>query len=328
MIIEIPSADDFRRASIDLLNLVWSTAIGYLNDCQDFEEFDDHTSDTFGDSDTTWTPEERATTEVKLWQESQVSLANAFSLIQQAIEMGFKARIAEVSPFLLIARDARDYPAGSTKKDIPFSAFRSLDAADLMRVHNTVCREKLSDQFGNFWDSIRRRRNVLIHSVVLSGELIKPQELLEHVLIINKAMHPGETWFNRRLLHYKKNYENTDVYMWEYGIIYADICNEFYVAFNYLPKKMTREIFGFDHRARSYMCFHCFMKADSDCWYYMRNPRSALLTPNSKQSTSLLCTMCGQISAVIRRKCCNPSCKSTVLCNEGQMCLLCGEEQT
>jgi hypothetical protein len=163
VIIEIPSADDFKQASLNLLSLAWQMALESLDSYEQSEiihpqdtpvhtfQTDDGQVHTFGGPDTRYTPEQRAAAEQLFWRRSQPMLGNALSLIQQAVEMGLKGRIAAVSPFLLIARDARDYPGNSTTRDVPFSEFRSLDAADLLRVHNTVCPARLDGEFAVFW---------------------------------------------------------------------------------------------------------------------------------------------------------------------------------
>jgi hypothetical protein len=93
---------------------------------------------------------------------SQRSLANALAIIQQAQELGLKSRIAAVSPYLLIAGDPRGWPKNSAG-DLSFSEFRTIDASDLIRVHNTVCSTGVDDRFVQVFEDTRRRRNLIVH---------------------------------------------------------------------------------------------------------------------------------------------------------------------
>lgn len=66
------------------------------------------------------------------------SLSSSLSLVQQAIEFFLKGAIVDTSPYLLIVDEPRNWPAGCSMQDIPFANFRTLDAQDLPRVHDTV----------------------------------------------------------------------------------------------------------------------------------------------------------------------------------------------
>src|SRR6266849_4499472 len=122
MIVDIPTPEELARSSLDLLNMAWDSAceiIAGLENSQ-VKEWDDDGS-----------------AQREYHAASQPSLANALMVIQQAQELGLKARIAAVSPYLLIAGDPRGWPKGSAN-DVSFSEFRTIDASDLIRVHNTV----------------------------------------------------------------------------------------------------------------------------------------------------------------------------------------------
>jgi len=341
VIIEIPDGEDFARASLNLLNLSWEIAVEFLRAYEHSSVIhpEDAPTELFtdlegkvhllGGPDNAFTPEERSTAETEFWRRSQPSLGNSLSLIQQSIELGLKGRIAAVSPFLLISRDARDYPSGSAKADVPFSAFRSLDAADLMRVHNTVCAERLDDSFGAWWDSIRRQRNALIHSVSLGAEIVRPEVLMGHILVANRDLHPGISWFQRRL-RYSSNNEIQVAYHPDPREIYGGVLDEFGDALHYLPTKMVREHFGYNRRARTYTCIHCQDDCDNDLWYEWNLGKTAQLNPGNSTSTIWRCVLCERVTPVIRVRCPDEKCHSNVLSAElgdhYKICLTCGEE--
>lgn len=164
MIIDIPSAEDYRRSALNQLNLACDIGFELTRHLRGLDDL------WSGDSAMEIAPE--------YWKAAQPVLANGLTLVQQAQEFALKGRIAAVSPFLLISSDARDWPAHSDKKDVPFSAFRTTDAADLLRVHDTVApaSERLPLSFRGFFDEVRRQRNVIMHHGY-SGQKIDVAEL-------------------------------------------------------------------------------------------------------------------------------------------------------
>ena len=96
MIIEVPTSSDFMTASLNSLNLAWSIIIQLH-----FELKNAKVSDWDSDGDVT----------DEYWQKSQAPLGNALILVQQGFELSLKSRIAAVSPYLLLSKDLRDWPA-------------------------------------------------------------------------------------------------------------------------------------------------------------------------------------------------------------------------
>jgi hypothetical protein len=168
MITEILTASEFQAAGLNQLYLAWQIAMQVV---QDYEEANRLVDDINDEAD-----KESASTDY--WAKSQPAFANAFGLIQQAMEMALKGRIASVSPFLLISRDPKDWPKGVDTDAVPFSEFRTLDAADLLKVHNVFFAVPLDEHFRTFWDNVRRDRNKIMHSV--SSKSFDPATLAAH----------------------------------------------------------------------------------------------------------------------------------------------------
>jgi len=326
MITEIPGAADFARASVNLLHLAWETAVGSL---RTFES--EHAIYAKGDEPELWSPEEVIQAARFFWDFSQPELTNALTLIQQAIEMALKGRIAFVSPFLLIAKDARDYPSGSDKADVPFSAFRTIDAADLLRVHNSVFSVRLRDDFHNFWDAIRRQRNAIIHSIA-SEARIEAKDILGHILVVNEFLHGEQFWPQRRLA-----YSGTEEYWAAYpqmaNYTYGFVRDEMAIAVHNLAPSIIKKYFDFDKRARGYICPNCYEYADRKLQREVI-PHLAQLRPRGAESKSLYCFVCKKTTAVLRQRCQAHGCPSNVLndspnlemSNRRGMCLVCQED--
>jgi len=58
-----------------------------------------------------------------------------------------------------------NFPKNRDKQNTSFSEFCTIDAQDLIRVHDTVSTDHLSDDFRRWYDELRRLRNKLMHTV-------------------------------------------------------------------------------------------------------------------------------------------------------------------
>lgn len=317
MITDIPTPDDFRKASINLLHLAWEIAVRSVSDFEELADFADGQA-------------REEATEV-YWSKSQPALANALTVIQQAVELALKGRIAVVSPFLIITRDPKEYPA--TAEDTPFSSFRTIDAADLFRVHNGVCAERLTEEFRTFWEKIRRQRNTLMHSVAPS-QRIDPGELMSHVFTANDFLHGDGKWIPRLV-----------------GLVQDDktagfISNDFErnevmrqteLAVRYLEPAEVKAFIGIDPKRHLYLCPTCFYACERD--YMPEEPiRLAQLTKKGSAARDLHCPICLETNVVVRKPCSHTwdegmvpqdeqpiehRCPGNVISDEG-LCLTCG----
>ena len=99
------------------------------------------------------------------WASAQKPLSVALALVQQGTELLLKSRIIEVSPFLIFKGDPSLWPSGCDKQEISFSEFKTIDAQDLIRVHDTVVTSRLTEEFKNRYENLRRKRNTIMHTV-------------------------------------------------------------------------------------------------------------------------------------------------------------------
>lgn len=313
MIVDVPNASDFEKAGLDLLHLAWSSAIAKIGELRD-------ATDVWAYNGDTDTDEGEHRKREAFWRSAQPSLANAVSLTQQAIELMLKGRIATVSPYLLIARDARDYPSGSDKQDTSFGTFRTIDAADLFKVNNAVSAQPLPDDFGRFWENLRRLRNVLMHSV--GGPVVLPEQVILLVLEAYRFLFPGTRWASERL-DYLAVDDVTDRSEWDLGIVVHEIAD----AVDLLKPAEAKAFMGVDKRRRFFLCPHCDDNVERN-WQRENLPLLAQLV--SRDAAKVWCCICDEISPVGRTACRDPDCKSTVISVAGRSegdCLLCRQEQ-
>ncbi len=304
MITDIPTPEDFHQAGTNQLFLGWRIAMEATHDFRGLEEayglLDEETTRTF-------------------WDSSQPALANAFGLVQQGMELALKARIARVSPFLLISRDPRDWPRRVASEDTSFGEFRSLDAADLIKVHNSLISPRLSDEFVQFWDQVRRDRNKILHSI--APKTYDPATIIRTILTAAETLFDDLSWPARLLrAHDSDRNAATGYDEYTFNVVMQEIDD----AISFLSTAEAKRFLGFDKSRRSYLCPRCHYASNrdwQDTW-----PHLAQLRSKAAGETLLACIVCKTSTVVDREACVELGCKGNVI-SDG-MCLTCTGEQS
>ena len=130
MILEFPTKEDFYNVADGFLNSSWDSVIEHLHE---FEVLYNVTEGLDGENESK-----------RYWASAKQTLVSATALVQQAVEFYIKGRIVDVSPYLLIPGNPQSWPKGCNKSDIEFSAFRTLDAQDLIKVPIQFARSALA----------------------------------------------------------------------------------------------------------------------------------------------------------------------------------------
>lgn len=198
MIIDIPTKADFDNNGIAFLNLAWQSVLSICLGLpeQPVEELGENATEEqrleAEAEDRRWAAEVE-----RYWQVSQQELATAVALTQQGTEFLLKGKIADVSPFLLISGDPRDWPSGCDREDIPFADFKTIEAQDLLRAHDTVCTPPLSDQFKDRFEQLRRLRNSVMHTVDRRLRFTTQDGILAILEMVEALVGPN-TWLGLR----------------------------------------------------------------------------------------------------------------------------------
>lgn len=306
MIIDIPTCDDFEKSGITFLNLAWDAVQEILVtlDEADIAEWDanDEVSDEF-------------------WASAQKPLLTSLSLVQQATEFLLKGKIACVSPYLLIAGEPRNWPKGCDKTDKSFVDFRSIDAQDLIRVLNSVADNRLDDTFIENYESLRRIRNRIMHSVDKRFRT-NPKEIVLTILEVIHNLVGPHCWIDKRR-EYLENHPNA-IAFWSTDHVEGCLAREILLIADLIDKSKFRRYFEIDLKKHRYHCPDC----NHNCKDFNElEPQLAQLVPNDPKTTNLHCYLCGVDREVIRKKCLNPDCKSNVIDAAANFCLLCLEDQ-
>ncbi len=297
MITDVSTRDDFHQAGLAYLNLAWRAAIDLGLELHELN---------YDESDEV--PDE-------YWHAAQRPLATATSLLQQGVEFLIKARIASVSPFLLIDGSPQDWPRGCQKKDTPFSAFKTLDAQDLIRAHDTVHTERFDDEFVNRYEQLRNRRNAIMHTVDRTLRFTAT-EVLSLVLEFNETFVGAQQWVKVRAEGIEE--EPSTVAYWGLGAE-PRIARELLYAIDVLKPAQLKRHFGFNARQRKYYCYKCQMAASD----WDLRVTTAQLKPNKPTSTTLYCFVCQSEAEVIREPCEIDGCNGNVLDATDRECLTC-----
>lgn len=302
MVTDIPTADDFRTYGLRYLNLGWDTAVNVALEIVDMRE---HSSDY--------------EFEEEFKKAAEPELATALTLVEQGIEFLLKGRIASVSPWLLLSRDADKWPRRCDHQDTPFAEFHTLNAQDLVKVHDTVYAVRLPAQFAQVFRELRRQRNAMMHTI---DPRVRASitEIFENVLEAAEVLLTPLTWPNER---------ETFLRTARVGVFGSDdvefqLAREFVAVRAQLQPAAIERFFGLSRDRRTYVCPVCRHASK----YVVIEPSSAVLEPNTPESTQVYCFVCRKTSDVIRLKCVAVNdCKGNVIDVDWDECLMCCRPQ-
>lgn len=293
MILNLPTSSEFKSSGLSYLNLSFSRVLRLLwhLDESHVQAWDENGSAT-----------------LEYWEAAQEPLATTVTLLHQACEFLIKGQICEVSPFLLISQSPNLWPRNCSKKDIPFSEYRTIDAQDLVKVADTVCRERIPEAFITLFNRLRRDRNKLTHTARSGVDLI-PEDILTDILNTYVLLFPSSDWVEQRRRYLSNNYE-TIVYSSDHINCYCSW--EISKVSSFLSPSDVKKFFGYNKKQRSYICPAC------DC---VEKFKMAHLNPNTSDSELLSCVVCRKSIPIVRKSC--MFCKGNVL-SKSNICLSCG----
>lgn len=313
MILEFPTKDDFYSAANGFLNSSWDSVTEHLHE---FEQLHGVVEDSQHEEDS------------KLyWASAKQTLVNATALVQQAVEFYIKGRIVEVSPYLLLSGNPQSWPRGCNKNDIEFSAFRTLDAQDLIKVHDTVYPERFSNQFIQWNEALRTIRNKVMHTVDRSIS-VTPEELINFILYAHCYFSGSLSWFEVRRKYLEnmpansmKSIQSDDNY--ESYIVNA-LLIDFRLAIDALAPAACKEYFDYDKKTRHLHCPKCVkIVSRMDFWDCELIDDLGRTYQKTSELGVYLCSLCGHKGKVLERKCEELGCEGKLQDSESGICFSC-----
>lgn len=266
MITDIPTPEEFFNSGVDYLNVAWDVATKLLLERLDATESSETVElSQIEDND-------------KYLFSAQPSLNSSITLVQQASEFIIKSKIAEISPYLLIANTPQNYPKGSTQKDISFSDFRTIDAQDLIRVHNTVSEERLPDTFIQWHNSLRNLRNKIMHTVD-KKILITDENVVVLILEVCDFLIGSQTWISLRDEYLQRtpdanlsrNYLDEGEHDVLDGYRLGQLSREILNVIEFLEPAKVKEFFGFDKKKRRHICLNCLSIRQKEYFFELKD---------------------------------------------------------
>jgi hypothetical protein len=306
MITNVPTSEALHASALRAFFETWSLVLRIAT------EFDE----VYRPDDGDWT-EERT----QYLSGCQRDLQTALSSMQLASELALKARIAEVSPYLLLIGGR---PTLSSKpSNIDFADFRTLDAQDLPAAVNCYTAPPLTDQFLQDYKEIRSLRNKVVHLGSVDRHF-NPDDLLARMARQFAELWPQRRWLVERLKH-ANGVRHAFFHDGKYSSAEGEVFSELDQTFSRFGKTLFKQLIGFEKSARRYLCAACLSNSEArNVGLDLNTCRAAVLTP---EGGKVKCAMCQGEFDITRVKCTDADCKGDVCYDapdDAPICLSCG----
>lgn len=319
MIQDIPSKEDFFQAGSAYLNMAWERVVDFVDEPEDdASDFDHINRSILAESGINWeeiaSRNEKAEKAEKIAYEDVMKreLSIAIGLALQGIEFILKGRIASVSPFLLLAGSSKDWPKDCRLNDVSYSAFRTVPAEDLPKIHDVVHKRRLSDSFTQRYNKLRLLRNKITHTVIKDLD-IQCKDVLVDLLELALGLRRRKNWMELRL-SYRHSCPNL-----EYAI--AHHCYELGKVLHLFTPAECRRYFSVEKKRKKYYCYRCSSDSERDMIEVI--PPLAHLEQATAKCLDMYCPVCVGTFQVVRKNCPDCEIKSAVFSPQGE-CLTCG----
>lgn len=308
MINNVPSAEDLQTISLRLFFKAWTEVSDLLSD---FSRFYSFTIDpkSLADSEET----------TDFWKRAQSTLQTAYVLIQQSQEIGLKALISEISPYLLLKN--------ISTKTVPdsiydFTDFQTVEASALLDLCNIVNERQLPASFRKDYEDMRKNRNKIYHLGIYNDEL-KPITMMKAMLRKFSHLYPKKKWLVCRQ-------EFALPQEWE-GVGDNDAIDPtgtFYEIKTFLPHTTPDEYRGIMQHSpeeERYVCAVCAADANlAGGEFEPSEVPTAYLTSNPYR---IHCEFCDSDHAIIERACSQADCSGSWFSADPEaesICITCG----
>jgi hypothetical protein len=180
-------------------------------------------------------------------------------MTQQVVEFALKGKVADVSPYVLLAEPASRGPSPYDGRETAFSEFKMIDAQDLVRLHDTVQARQLPADFVQKFNEMRTKRNKIAHSVDKNLQ-VHTTEVLETILFFHKSLFPTENWAKTRA-RFIRSYPDAALNGGEFST--NAVCRELENVVELLPPAAVETYFGISKKQHLYVCPICLDQARS-----------------------------------------------------------------
>ncbi|MEQ9927016.1 hypothetical protein PJ912_14405 [Pectobacterium colocasium] len=302
MITDIPTKDDFYAMADHIVNEAWEKVAGMA-----YEHRDIGVSNRFFSESEYFTEKNFIDIDDNYWKFERPKLITALTLILQSVEFRIKGLIVDISPYLLITNATRNPPKADDQGNISFSEFHTLDAQDLIKVHDTFSGNKLSNEFTDWFRTMRMLRNRFMHTVDKSTD-ITPELIFTSVAFAHKHLNKESPHWIWHRYQYRTEHSSTGIdYESRYGEGFSSAVwemlpthYEFASAIFSCSKESARKYFGYiknepgdANPKESFYCQKCLSVMEKKEYFDSKNIDSALKTVQyNRKSNSYICAFC------------------------------------
>lgn len=275
MIKNIPDPKDYYKSSLNYMNISWEMAFDVYKISKEVIEDEDEISE--------------------YREEQKYHLNTCLMLLSQSIELFLKFRIAEVNPLLMVNLRNKDINAD-------FSELQSIDAKDLLPLHDQIRSDHLGSKLSKTFEEIRLKRNRIMHSA--GSDLHEEEAILIQIIKLSHLLFNSH-WLKLRLEYLGNSY---------FSDSYVDIYNaneEFSICKEYFASGNFKIYSGYLQKEFVIRCPYCDYHMDRT----LETHTCLRLTPLTYR-----CIICDEKGKVLRNKC--PDC-STQSLDDNSECLHC-----
>jgi hypothetical protein len=305
MIVNLPTAEALNTTALKLYFRAWHGIVMMMHDFD--QQYPADVGDWLDATSDDWS-EERA----EYLEGAQEELHASLSSIQQSNELALKARIAAVSPYLLLVNN--EMPFSSTSKPIEFASLRTLDAVDLPRAVNTLTDTPVSSAYMQKYGALRVQRNQYTHLGDTSA-VLNPVELCEAMVDQYLELWPGRPWLRDRVESTHGREMFFDGKQWSPR-------QEIMLSLDYdralIPASRFKQMFGATKSAVKYGCHQC-----QDDWAVSRNGPALADAPTAfynGAAKAMHCLICDEDFPAVLKKCASDGCNGKFAAAEDAEC--------
>jgi hypothetical protein len=313
MITNIPDSASLTKSSIKLYFSAWKLLVDSITDFETTypEGAHQESHESFDD----WRDERNL-----YLDRCQDDYRMAVNTIQQSNEIALKAKIASISPFLLLT--ALEKNLKQTGLDADFSDFVTIDAIYLPNVVNLVCPSKVSSQFKKIYTDLRRLRNKITH--IGHAEVLNADKLLRWMIELYLELWPERHWLQDKL-ECSSTTRTGFFHDYKHWTTEAAIFNSLKFDFDHIKGEHFKKLFKVKRSSLKFKCPVCYPNGCISSGY----PENAE-TAFKDNDGSLKCLMCQEKYQLLKKSCNDADCSSrTLTMNHGDewWCAVCGSEQ-
>jgi hypothetical protein len=288
MIINLPTAVALNTTALKLHFRAWHAIVSILHDFdQTYEGAASNWLTSDGDS---WTDER-----TEYLDAAQEDLHAILSIVQQSNELALKARIAAVSPYLLLLNNEVTFHGN--EKDVEFSSLRTLDAVDLPKAVNTLTDNPVSSAYIQQYGQLRIQRNQYTH-LGDTSIILNPVDICAKMAGQFLELWPDRPWFRDRTESTHGREQFFDGKHWSPR---QEIMFMLEYDRTLIPSEVYRKLLGVRKSAVQFGCHKC-----QDDWAVRRNgpgieeARTAFYD-NAKKA--MHCLICDEDFAAVAQSC-------------------------